>query len=117
MQQAIAYYRVSTASQGRSGLGIEAQREAVTRFAAAEGFDLIGEFVEVETGKGSDALDRRPQLAAALAIGRQKKCPVIVESWSRFVRQAAKVDSPMRRTIHHEDAQTVHGRVQGKGCA
>ena len=52
MQQAIAYYRVSTARQGRSGLGIEAQRDAVARFAAAEGFDLIGEFVEVETGRG-----------------------------------------------------------------
>ena len=61
MQQAIAYYRVSTARQGRSGLGIEAQRETVTRFALAEGFDLAGEFVEVETGKGADALDRRPE--------------------------------------------------------
>ena len=39
------------------------------------------------------------------------------ESWSRFVRQAVKVDLMTRRTIHHEDAQTVHGRVQGKGCA
>ena len=39
------------------------------------------------------------------------------ESWSRFVRQAAKVDSMTRRTIHHENAQTVHGRVQGEGCA
>jgi hypothetical protein len=41
----------------------------------------------------------------------------IRQSWSRFVRQAAKVDSPTRRTIHHEDAQTVHGRVQGEGRA
>ena len=37
--------------------------------------------------------------------------------WSRFLRQAAKVDSPMKRMIHHEDAQTVHGRVQGEGRA
>ena len=66
MQQAIAYYRVSTARQGRSGLGIEAQREAVGRFAAAEDFDLIAEFVEVETGKGSDALElvHRPTISA-----------------------------------------------------
>ena len=78
MQQAIAYYRVSTARQGRSGLGIQAQREAVSRFAAAEGFELTTEFVEVETGKGADALNRRPQLAAALAAGRVRKCPVIV---------------------------------------
>ena len=51
MQKAIAYYRVSTARQGRSGLGIEAQRKAVTSLAAAESFELIGEFVEVETGR------------------------------------------------------------------
>ena len=67
---AVAYTRVSTASQGRSGLGIEAQREAIARFAAAEGFEITGEFVEIETGKGSDALDRRPQLAAAPSWSR-----------------------------------------------
>ncbi len=61
MQQAIAYYRVSTARQGRSGLGIEAQQEVVSRFAAAEEFELTAEFVEVETGKGADALNRRPE--------------------------------------------------------
>ena len=91
MQQAIAYYRVSTARQGRSGLGIEAQREAVTRFAATEGFDLTAEFVEVETGKGNDALDRRPRLAAALATGRQKKCPVIVAKLDRLSRDIARI--------------------------
>src|SRR5690242_15642470 len=51
MQQAVAYYRVSTARQGRSGLGIEAQKEAIARFTQAEGFERIGEFIEVETGK------------------------------------------------------------------
>src|SRR5438874_9292650 len=74
MQHAIAYYRVSTARQGRSGLGTEAQRAAVTRFAEAEGFTLAAEFTEIETGKGADALDRRPQLAAALATGRANRC-------------------------------------------
>ena len=43
MPQAVAYYRVSTQSQGRSGLGLEAQRTLVTRFAEAEGFELAGE--------------------------------------------------------------------------
>ena len=86
MQQAVAYYRVSTARQGRSGLGIEAQRAAVTRFAEAEGHTLTAEFVEVETGKGADALDRRPQLAAALALGRAWKCPVIVAKLDRLCR-------------------------------
>ena len=78
MQQAVAYYRVSTARQGRSGLGIDAQRSTVARFAEAQGFEIVREFVEAESGKGTDALDRRPQLAAALATGRTLKCPVIV---------------------------------------
>jgi DNA invertase Pin-like site-specific DNA recombinase len=60
MKTAIAYYRVSTAKQGRSGLGLEAQQEAVRRFAEAEGFEIVDERIEVETGKGADALDRRP---------------------------------------------------------
>ena len=64
-RQVISYLRVSTDKQGESGLGIEAQREAVARFIAAEGCGLLSEYVEVGTGKGADALDRRPQLAAA----------------------------------------------------
>jgi DNA invertase Pin-like site-specific DNA recombinase len=63
----VAYFRVSTREQGRSGLGLEAQRAAVVRFAEAEGFEIVAEHVEIETGKGSDALDRRPKLAATLA--------------------------------------------------
>jgi Resolvase, N terminal domain len=73
----VAYYRVSTQQQGRSGLGIEAQKAAIARFAEAEGIEVVGEHVEVETGKGTDALDRRPQLAAALARARKAKCPPI----------------------------------------
>jgi DNA invertase Pin-like site-specific DNA recombinase len=99
VQQAIAYYRVSTARQGRSGLGIEAQRDAVARFAAAEEFDIIGEFIEVETGKGADALDRRPQLAAALATGRAKRCPVIVAKLDRLSRDVAFVAGLMAEKV------------------
>jgi DNA invertase Pin-like site-specific DNA recombinase len=71
MKTAIAYTRVSTAQQGRSGLGLEAQQAALARFAEAEGYDLIETFQEVETGKGADALDRRPQLTAALAAAKK----------------------------------------------
>ncbi len=67
----IGYVRVSTATQGRSGLGIEAQRETLARFAQGEGFELVRVFVEVETGKGSDTLERRLQLGAALAEARR----------------------------------------------
>src|SRR6476469_6435486 len=82
----ISYIRVSTARQGRSGLGLEAQREAIARFAETEGFELTGEFVEVETGKGADALDRRPQLAAALAEAKPRKCAVAVAKLDRLSR-------------------------------
>ena len=70
----ITYIRVSTSQQGRSGLGIEAQRAALHHFAQTEGFEVYREFVEVETGKGADAIDRRPQLKAALAAARKRRC-------------------------------------------
>jgi DNA invertase Pin-like site-specific DNA recombinase len=99
MQHAVAYYRVSTARQGRSGLGIEAQKATVRRFAEAEGFQLTAEFVEVETGKGADALDRRPQLAAALAEGRAGKCPVIVAKLDRLSRDVAFIAGLMAQRV------------------
>jgi DNA invertase Pin-like site-specific DNA recombinase len=99
MAAAIAYYRVSTQRQGRSGLGLEAQAEAVRCFAAAEGFELAGEHVEVETGKGADALDRRPQLAAALAAARKAKCPVIVAKLDRLSRDVAFMSGLMAQRV------------------
>ena len=75
MQNVIGYYRVSTNSQAKSGLGLEAQTEAVRRFVEAEGLTLIDELTETETGKGADALDRRPVLRDALARARKAKGP------------------------------------------
>jgi DNA invertase Pin-like site-specific DNA recombinase len=60
----VSYYRVSTAQQGRSGLGLEAQREAVCDFLNGGDWTLAGEFTEVESGKRTD----RPQLDAALSL-------------------------------------------------
>jgi hypothetical protein len=74
----IAYLRVSTDRQGKSGLGLDAQRDAVARFAQAEDMEIISELVEVETGKGSDALDRRPMLREALALARKMKAAICV---------------------------------------
>jgi DNA invertase Pin-like site-specific DNA recombinase len=70
MRRIISYIRVSTQRQGRSGLGLEAQRAANAQFATREGFAIAAEYTEVETGKGVDALDRRPRLAAALIPAR-----------------------------------------------
>ena len=99
MRQAISYIRVSTGQQGKSGLGIEAQREAIARFLAAEGMELAGEHVEVETGKGCDALDRRPQLAAALAAARKAKAPVVVAKLCRLSRDVAFVSGLMAQRV------------------
>ena len=79
MSQAIAYYRVSTQQQGRSRLGIEAQKAAIARFGENEGIEVLAEYVEVETGKGADALDRRPELAAALGEGRLDQPAAVVD--------------------------------------
>src|SRR5262249_39642079 len=99
MSRAVAYYRVSTKQQHRSGLGIEAQRAAIARFAEAEAITIIAEFVEAETGKGSDALDRRPQLAAALATARSKKCSVLVSKLDRLSRDVAFVSGLMAQRV------------------
>ena len=99
MQHAVAYYRVSTARQGRSGLGIEAQRAAVARFAEAEGYTLIAEFTEVETGKGADALDRRPQLKAALKAAKKARCEVAVAKLDRLSRDVAFISGLMAQKV------------------
>ena len=97
MQQAVAYYRVSTQQQGKSGLGLEAQKEAVERFAAAEGFAVARDFVEVESGLEDD----RPQLLAAMAEARQLRCPLLVNKLDR-----------LGRDVNHLTGLWKFGRVQ-----
>jgi DNA invertase Pin-like site-specific DNA recombinase len=99
MQPLVAYHRVSTASQGRSGLGLEAQRAAVETFAKAEGFEIVETFTEVETGKGSDALDRRPQLKAALKVAKKLKCEVAVAKLDRLSRDVAFIAGLMSQRV------------------
>src|SRR6185295_12371097 len=69
------------------------------RFAEAEGISLLAEFTEVETGKGADALDRRPQLAAALATARLAKCPVLVAKLDRLSRDVAFIAGLMAQRV------------------
>jgi DNA invertase Pin-like site-specific DNA recombinase len=95
----IVYYRVSTQKQGRSGLGLEAQRVVIERFAADQALTIAGEFIEVETGKGSDALDKRPKLAAALALAKKLKCPVVVAKLDRLSRDVAFIASLMAQRV------------------
>jgi DNA invertase Pin-like site-specific DNA recombinase len=95
----IGYIRVSTSQQGRSGLGLDAQRQALERFAASEGFTLGRVFVEVETGKGSDALERRPQLAAALSEARRERCSVAVAKLDRLSRDVHFISGLMAHRV------------------
>lgn len=81
----VAYYRVSTAKQGRSGLGLEAQQAAVRDYLNGGAWQLVAEFTEVESGKRSD----RPQLAAALAACRTMRATLIVAKLDRLSRDAA----------------------------
>ena len=96
---AIAYYRVSTKRQGRSGLGLEAQREAVARFAAQEGLEVVAEYTEVETGKGSDALEQRPQLAAAIEKAKRLGAVVMVAKLDRLSRDVHFISGLMRSRV------------------
>lgn len=99
MQPVVTYIRVSTAQQGKSGLGIEAQRAALNRFTDTEGLEVVGEFVEVETGKGADALDRRPKLSAALATARKAKCSVVVAKLDRLSRDVHFISGLMAHRV------------------
>jgi DNA invertase Pin-like site-specific DNA recombinase len=95
----ISYIRVSSGKQAKSGLGLEAQRAAIGRFAEAEGLEIMAEFVEVETGKGADALDKRAQLAAALAEARKHKCPVAVAKLDRLSRDVHFISGLMAQKV------------------
>jgi DNA invertase Pin-like site-specific DNA recombinase len=99
MGMMIAYLRVSTDKQGKSGLGIEAQRLTIARFAESDGCEIVAEYVEIETGKGSDALERRPQLAAALAHARKIKSAVVVAKLDRLSRDVHFISGLMAQRV------------------
>jgi DNA invertase Pin-like site-specific DNA recombinase len=97
--QLLAYIRVSTSRQGKSGLGMEAQRDNIARFAKVEGYELVGEYLEIETGKGSDALDRRPQLSAALNSARKRGASVVVAKLDRLSRDVHFISGLMAHKV------------------
>jgi len=98
-RQVVTYLRVSTGSQGRSGLGLEAQRAALAAFTEDQDFEIIAEHLEIETGKGSDALSRRPQLAAALATARRHRCSIAVAKLDRLSRDVHFISGLMAHRV------------------
>lgn len=86
-----AYIRVSTARQGRSGLGLEAQREAIRSHIASTSGELLGEYLEVESGMRSD----RPELAKALSACRVQRCTLIIAKLDRLSRNVSVVSALM----------------------
>ena len=99
MSPLVAYYRVSTRKQGQSGLGLEAQRKAVRTFAELEGFTVVAEFTEVETGKGADALDRRPELQAALKAAKKARGSIAVAKLDRLSRDVHFISGLMAQRV------------------
>ena len=95
MRPAIAYIRVSTAKQGRSGLGSEAQQDALQRFAQAEGYRFLETFKDVESGKH----DHRPALDAALEKARKEQAPIIVAKLDRLSRDVHYISGLMKHRV------------------
>src|SRR5690242_16609915 len=87
----VAYFRVSTDRQGRSGLGVAAQKESVLRYIASVGGKLIAEHTEVETGKRND----RPELQKALAYCRRYKAKLVIAKLDRLSRNVAFIATMM----------------------
>ncbi len=87
MDRVVAYFRVSTDGQGRSGLGLEAQRSAVRALCESRGWAIISEFTEVESGKRRD----RPALAEALAVSRRTGATLLAAKLDRVGRKAAQL--------------------------
>jgi DNA invertase Pin-like site-specific DNA recombinase len=95
MKPAIGYIRVSTARQGRSGLGLEAQQAALGKFCDAEAFKLLETYTETESGADDD----RPQLSAAIERARKAKLPIIVAKLDRLSRDVHYISGLMKHRV------------------
>ncbi|MEQ8585602.1 MAG: recombinase family protein [Thalassobaculaceae bacterium] len=100
----MAYFRVSTDRQGQSGLGLEAQREAVERFVSADGGDLIETFTEVESGKRKG----RPELSAAIAMCRRRKATLVIAKLDRLARNVHFVSGLMESGVDFVATDNPH---------
>src|SRR5437016_4640707 len=107
----IAYFRVSTDKQGKSGLGLEAQRKAVLDYLDGGRWSLVQEFVEIESGKHNE----RPQLTAALAACNKHRARLVIAKLDRLSRNLAFIAALMESGVEfvavdnpHANKLTVH---------
>jgi DNA invertase Pin-like site-specific DNA recombinase len=107
----VSYVRVSTDSQGASGLGLEAQREAIDRHVRNAGGSVAAEFQEIESGKNND----RPEIARALAACRARHATLIIAKLDRLARNVAFVSGLMESGVEfvavdnpHANRLTIH---------
>lgn len=100
----VAYYRVSTDRQGRSGLGLEAQQKAVRDDSNGGAWELVGEFVEVESGKNAD----RPELARALDTCRKYKARLVIAKLDRLSRNLAFIATLMEAGVEFIAVDNPH---------
>jgi DNA invertase Pin-like site-specific DNA recombinase len=107
----VAYHRVSTDRQGKSGLGLDAQRKAILDYLNGGAWELVAEFVEIESGKHSD----RKQLVAALEACRKHKAKLVIAKLDRLSRNLAFIATLMESGVEfvavdnpHANKLTVH---------
>lgn len=111
VQKIVTYFRVSTAKQGRSGLGLEGQQAAVDAFVARRGCEVLATYTEVESGKLAD----RPQLAKALSHAKRSKATLVVAKLDRLARNVAFLARLMEAgcdfiaiDLEHANRLTIH---------
>ncbi len=100
MKDAIGYLRVSTQEQGRSGLGLEAQRHDIEQFGIREGFAVTAWHQDIQSGGGADALLMRQGLATALRAAKSAHCPLVVSRLDRLSRNVHFISGLMEHRVH-----------------
>jgi DNA invertase Pin-like site-specific DNA recombinase len=104
MKRAVAYFRVSTDRQGKSGLGLEAQHEAVHVFAQQQSYQVTAEFTEIESGKKNE----RPQLMGALLLCKKQKATLIIAKLDRLGRNVAFIANLMESKVEFLAVDNPH---------
>lgn len=95
----VSYFRVSTARQGTSGLGLDAQRQTVSQYLAGGAKTALAEFIEVETGKGANALEKRPELRKALDLCKKSGATLLIAKLDRLARNVHFVSGLMESKV------------------